>query len=563
MASAAVPRVSLSPVTKDWRTFRDELFARAPVLTGRRWTDLNESDAGVAIGEILIGMVDTMLYYLDKQANEVTFVNATQRRNVINSLTLIGYELRGYTSSSGTVVIALAPTTTSPTFPIALPKGTIVGGTSESDENILFYTLTDAVISSPVPGAAGAAMVPVIQGSSLSAPETFSSDGTENQRYVLRTANLAKDLLTVKVGTTEASALAWSPLETLISSRESDKVFVPFIDAQGRAFVQFGDNKFGMVPPLGQNIYVYGVIVKGEAGNLAANTVTRMISDISDANGNPVGLTVNNPAAMTGGADPETIEEGKRRGPALYSGLYRAMSKADYIALTESVAGVDKANAWGEQEEQHPNLKLINRVTVSFLAKKSSGRLYDPTSPTYAADIHEIQTTIFNLLEEKKPVTTRLVFQNPEWVDVLVNATVAVNRTLFDPALVGSEVRLAIQNFLAYDSVTFGQDARLSQISRIILGVNGVSWAQVKLGKMTYGGGTIPGWVTQAPDFVDIPVAKQQIIRIADFDDSNVAVLGMDPVTNLPREHITIITTTNVDAPTPDIMTDPCVGIIR
>ncbi len=31
--SPSTPRVSLSPVTKDWRTFREEMFARAPQLT--------------------------------------------------------------------------------------------------------------------------------------------------------------------------------------------------------------------------------------------------------------------------------------------------------------------------------------------------------------------------------------------------------------------------------------------------------------------------------------------------------------------------------------------------
>lgn len=553
-----VPRVSLSPAVKDWRTLRDEMFARVPQLTNRRWTDLNESEGGVVIGELLIGMVDVLLYYLDKQANEVTFVNATQRQNVINSLTLIGYQLRGYTAASGTVTIALAPTSGSPAFPISIPRGTMVSGTSETDDNVLFFTLTDAMISSPVPGAAGAATVPVLQGAPLQAPEVFSSDGTENQRYVLQTADLAKDLLTVKVGTTEASAVVWSPVESLISSRQTDKIYVPFLDAQGRAFIQFGDGKFGMVPPIGHNVYVYGVVVKGQTGNLAANTVTRMVSDITDAFGNPVRLTVNNAEAMTGGADPETIEEGKRQGPALFSGLYRAMSKADYIALTLSVPGVDKANAWGEQEELHPNVKLINRVTVAFLAKNSAGRVIDPSSPTYTADVAQLQTTIFDLLEEKKPITTRLVFQNPEWVDILVEALVAVDRTLYDPALVASEVRLAIQSFLSYDSVTFGQDARLSQLSRVISGVTGVSWAQVKLGRMTY---TESGWVTQAPDYVDIPVAKQQLIRIADFDDNNVPVLGLVPETGQPREHILVTTTTNVDAPTPDVMANPCTGI--
>ena len=58
-----------------------------------------------------------------------------------------------------------------------------------------------------------------------------------------------------------------------------------------------------------------------------------------------------------------------------------------------------------------------------------------------------------------------------------------------------------------------------------------------------------------------VPVAKQQLIRIADFDDDNVPVLGLVPETGQPREHIQVTTTTNVDAPVPDVMANPCTGI--
>src|ERR1035437_89876 len=540
MSTSITPRVSLSPALKDWRTLRDELLARAPILTNGRWTDLNPSDVGVGLSEMLIGMTDMLLYYLDRMANEVTFVNAVERKNVQNLLKLIGYELRGYTGSSGQVIFSVVPTIPPPVYPIVIPIATAVAGTADTGEDVEYYTLASVTLSTPSPGSPAVGRVNVVQGKPSTSPEVFQADGTGNQRYVIRTQNVSKALLTVKIGSSEQSAVVWTATDNLLGFQGNDKVFVPLLDSTGLAFIQFGDGKFGMVPQLGENIYTYPVTVSGESGNLAANVISRVLSDILDANGNKVSLIASNPIAMTGGSDPESIEDGKKNGPALFSALYRAMSKADYIALMENIPGVDKANAWGEQEELHPNIKLINRVTLVFTS------LEPPTSLTYAADLAVLQQQIFDLLEERKPVTTRLVFKTPELVDVLVEVLVAVNRTLYDPAIVAADVRLAIQNEWNYINIEFGQDARLSLISRVISNVPGVSWAQVKLGRFP----------DVTPGFVDVPVSKWQLIRINDFDAFSNPVIGYDG--SLVKQHITVTTTVNVDAPIPDPMPNPC-----
>src|ERR1035437_7515804 len=106
---ADTPLVTLSYASKDWRSLRDELFARAPLISQGRWTDLNTSDPGVTISELLVGMVDEMLFYLDNQTNEAMFKNAVQRANIINHLKLISYNVRGYQSSGGQVSFSVTP----------------------------------------------------------------------------------------------------------------------------------------------------------------------------------------------------------------------------------------------------------------------------------------------------------------------------------------------------------------------------------------------------------------------------------------------------------------------
>lgn len=549
----ATPVAPVRYTSKDFATLRDETLARVPTLTDGKWTDLNESDIGVAIIELLTGMLDQQNFYLDQHANEGFLPTARQRRNVQNLLTLVGYDMKGSQSAQGQVTVSILPSAVPFSYPIIIPKGTQFLGRSEALDTIYFYSTEDAQINAPNPsiGVQAVVTLPVVQGKAAGSAEVFSSDGTANQRYVLNTQSVDRTLLRVYTGTTEITALASSPwimVTTLLDSQSTSRNFLTSQDERGNVFVQFGDGKFGAIPQAGQNIYVYPVVTAGGGGNIAAGTITKVNSPVNDSSGNPIQLTVTNAKAITGGADPESIESAKRNGPALFSALYRAMTKGDYIALMQTIAGVDKANAWGEQEETHPNYKLQNRVMLTFLALDTNGVPLLPASTDY----QNIQADILTLMEERKPVTTRIVFKVPEWVDLLIDVSVAVDRTKYDPAIVAGDVKLALQDYFSYSNVSFGRDARQSEVTQIVQAVTGVSWASVLLG-------TAIGTSTPAstPSYQDIPVSRWQLIRVNDYDPTSTSTTIKDSLGN-PVTHITVSTRTDVDAPVPDPMPDPC-----
>jgi hypothetical protein len=575
----ATPIAPVRYTSKDFATLRDETLARVPVLTGGKWTDLNESDIGVAIIELLIGMLDQQNFYLDQQANEGFLPTSRQRQNVQNLLTLVGYDMKGSQSAQGQVTVSILPTAIPFTYPIFIPRGTQFLGRSEALDTIYFYSLTDAQINTPNSdtGVQAVVTLPVIQGKPAGSAEVFASDGTANQRYVLRTQSVDRALLRVYMGTTEITALAatpWLMVTTLLDSQSADHNFLTSQDERDNVFIQFGDGKFGAIPQVGQNIYVYPVVTAGGGGNIAAGTITKVNSPVNDHSGNPIALTVTNVKAITGGADPESIESAKRNGPALFSALYRAMTKNDYIVLMQTIAGVDKANAWGEQEEAHPNYKLQNRVTLTFLALDTNGVPLLPTSTGY----QNLQASILALMEERKPVTTRIVFKQPEWVDLLINVSIAVDRTKYDSIIVAGDVKLALQDYFSYANVSFGRDARQSEVTQVVQAVTGVSWATVQLGTAASvfnpNGGFDPnnpsswfdpnnpaGWVTSngalTPGFQDIPVSRWQLIRINDYDPTSTSTTIKDAQGNAVT-HIIVSTRNDIDAPVPDQMADPC-----
>src|SRR5437763_9438459 len=92
--------------------------------------------------------------------------------------------------------------------------------------------------------------------------------------------------------------------------------------------VSFGDGRKGWVPPTGRDsIKCEYRLGGGVAGNVGGGTLTVLKQSIAFVQG------VTNPFAAQGGADPETIEEAKRRGTYAIKNRDRAITAEDYESL--------------------------------------------------------------------------------------------------------------------------------------------------------------------------------------------------------------------------------------
>src|SRR5438309_735993 len=90
----------------------------------------------------------------------------------------------------------------------------------------------------------------------------------------------------------------------------------------------FGDGRKGWVPPVARDsIKCEYRLGGGVAGNVGANTLTVLKQSIAFVQ------SVTNPFAAQGGADPESIEEAKRRGTFAIKNRDRAITAEDYESL--------------------------------------------------------------------------------------------------------------------------------------------------------------------------------------------------------------------------------------
>jgi hypothetical protein len=162
-------------------------------------------------------------------------------------------------------------------------------------------------------------------------------------------ASDAVPAITLHDGTTQS----WKARLDLLSSRDIDKHFVVEVEADGLGRVRFGDGKHGERPAAGRKFIARYRIGNGRAGNVGADSLVHVVSDEDGIVG------ASNPLPADGGVDMESIEEARQYAPVAFRpqtmpgqpdrpdgrSLGRAVTPADYAAVTETAAGVQRAAA--------------------------------------------------------------------------------------------------------------------------------------------------------------------------------------------------------------------------
>lgn len=136
------------------------------------------------------------------------------------------------------------------------------------------------------------------------------------------------------------SARRWTVVRKLLDSLSADTHFVAEIDDVGRARLRFGDDRYGQRPNAGTVFEAHYRIGQGSAGNVGAESLVHLVCADHAAI-----ESLRNPLAAGGGVDPETRESVRRRAPQAFRTQQRAVTEADYAAVTQKVPGVQRAQS--------------------------------------------------------------------------------------------------------------------------------------------------------------------------------------------------------------------------
>ena len=217
------------------------------------------------------------------------------------------------------------------------------------------------------------------------------------------------------------------------------------LDAQsGR--IEFGDGRWGQVPPAGATIDASYRTGGGTAGNVPARTLDTLLrgphNEALVANWLTVraALGVRQPVAASGGRPAETLAAASARAVAVLTRVDRTVTIQDFETLARGTPGVDVARAFGVPNfhPQYPGISAAGCVAVVIIPRCPDDR---PTPSDALLD--EVQ----RYLRRRRPLTTEIHVVAPCYKRITVYARVHAAAAA-DRSTVAALAASALETFL-------------------------------------------------------------------------------------------------------------------
>jgi hypothetical protein len=285
------------------------------------------------------------------------------------------------------------------------------------------------------------------------------------QRYITRPAldGLLQDPRSaLPVVELQQGSETWRAQRDLLGSDRFAAEFVVEIENDGSARLRFGDNVHGRLPPGGIRLRPTYRVGNGEGGNIGSDALYHVVTADSRITG------VRNPLAAQGGTDPEAIEQVRLYAPHAFRTQERAVTEADYAAVTQRHPDVQKAVA---------TLRWTGSWHTMFITvDRKGGRAVSA----------EFETELRQFLEKYRLAGHDLEIDAPRYVPLDIAMTVCLQ-----PGYARSAVKQALlekfsrddlagggRGFFHPDNLTFGQTIYLSQLIAAAMELPGVEWVE-------------------------------------------------------------------------------------
>ena len=285
--------------------------------------------------------------------------------------------------------------------------------------------------------------------------------------------------------------IIWHESDSLAGLGPNDRSFITKTADDNTTTVVFGDGVHGARTPTGlenlRAVYRNGI---GKSGNVAA----QQISQLGDR---PLGVKdVVNPQESSGGADPETRDQGRRNAPIATIALDRLVSVEDYADFARTFAGVSKAAS----AELPGATSQVVHVTIAGL---------DDIPIDESSDLFRNLRTA--LIRYGDPIQTVQLAVRDRILLVMSARVKVMADYLWDK--IEPNVRAALLDKFSFDNRDLGQPAFLSEAIAAMQAVEGVEYVDVD----SFGGvpGLGPGGTRLTPSQIsqviqDIVAAKPQ-----------------------------------------------------
>lgn len=435
--------------TKDYHGYREDMVN----LISKKlpeWTDRSPNDPGIVILELLAYQLEKESYYNDRVANEVFLSTATQRKSVIEHCKKIGYELAWQTSAKHLQVFEIVPQPE----PVVIPKGTLLGTRASSGEDaIIFETLEELVIPSGMTGLEKDEEGNYLYAVEVEHGQTIEQeylgtilDSSPHPKFMLLHYPILKESIEVFVDEGNGKRV-WNFVSDFIGSNQESEDYTAHMDEYDRVTIEFGNGTSGKLPKTNAKIYANYKIGGGIEGNVGANTITEVFESIPGLiqTFNPYG-----PHVL--GADKESLEEAKWKGPASLKRLERYVTLEDYekgiILDTNSIAKAKAVNVNGEVE--------------LYIVPKGMDKM-----------TQQLRDEILKIIEDKKVMFTKVTVKDAIFLEFDVTVNIITHEQQ-NYEMIKYMAENIIRDMYEIDNVDFGHDIQIANIYHALIDIQGV-----------------------------------------------------------------------------------------
>jgi hypothetical protein len=295
-------------------------------------------------------------------------------------------------------------------------------------------------------------------GAQLITVESFSDEPNLSlSAYDLTHYDANQAIPAIALAGTLNGVTTWTPQPDLLGDGPADTNFVVETEYDGTAFLRFGDNTNGMRPESGTAFTASYRVGNGSAGNVGADSLVFFAGDSRIQ-------TCTNPLPASGGVDPETNDQIRRRAPQTFLTQERAVTMADYQRITEMNTQVGNAVA---------TLRWTGSWYTVFITAEPRGA--GKLTPSLAKALRQN-------IKRYRLAGQDIQLESPQYIPLQISLTVCV-----DPDYFQSDVRQSLMQILGSgilpdgrkalfypDNFTFGQTVYLSPIYAAVRPVPGV-----------------------------------------------------------------------------------------
>jgi len=440
---------NLNYTNQDFWSMKNRLIEFIQQRFADQFSDFVESDISIMLIENWAFIADTLSFKMDQIANEVFIDTVTEVENAFRLAKLVGFQPQPPIASRCLFSASIQnPLSTDLVIPTPLGLSVVTSGKSmkyelfPADQNNMPLLDQDIVIPS---GSVVNASIIGLEGKTYK--DNPIGTGQINQTYSTSKSSIIFDSVRVTI-----DGVVWQRVDYFTDSQPRKEFRVEY-DSAYKAYVIFGNNKSGLVPPNGSAINVTYRSGGGTRGNIISGSVETQTIINSDGLNFPVPITYSNYTRGEYGYDGDTIDDVRDHLPKYLKMQNRIVTGEDYKNFSDLFA-TPYSGQIGKSIAVLRNYGCAaNIIDLYVLAKDEA------TGLSIASQSLKIE--LQNAIEERKIFTDYVCIKDGSQIIVDVSIETVVSRSYrkFEEEI-REKITRRVNEFFALSNWEYGETLR-------------------------------------------------------------------------------------------------------